>query len=98
MEECSMSGWMGTFIEGLLTCVRPMGWIPKYSGVCMAETDKDDFDLLLAEIEGSKTPFFFSDLDGENHCVRLMQNNIFPTQNEHEVYSNNLSLIEESYA
>lgn len=61
------------------------------------ETDKIAYDTLLAEIDGGKNPFFISDLDGENHYVRLMQNNLSPIQNEHELYSNNLTLLEESY-
>lgn len=61
------------------------------------EVDKTAYDTLIAESEGGKNPFFISDLDGENHYVRLMQNNLSPIQNEHELYSNNLTLLEESY-
>lgn len=63
----------------------------------IAETDHDYWeDDIFAEIKGSLYPFFIEDMDGELYYVRCLNDELPMTDIEYQLYSFNLTLIEEN--
>lgn len=60
------------------------------------ETDKGYWNTVFALIQGSFYPFFIADFDGTLYCVRMLNDSLDITDNEYQLYSLSINLIQEN--
>jgi len=61
----------------------------------IAETDHDYWETIFSLIQGRLYPFFFTDIDSVKYLVRSEQDELQQTDNEYQLYSFSLNLLEE---